>query len=64
MVLVDTQTLDSGDKLTQLNPSLQSLWALTTVIIKPWAGGIARTDEGNFVTSVIPYIADRVGQGI
>ena len=64
VVLVDTQTLDSGDKLTQLNLSLRSLWASTTVIIKPWAGRIARTDEGNFVMSAIPYIADRVGQGI
>ena len=62
--LVDAQTLDSSDRLTQLNLSLRSLWSSTTIVIKPWTGGIARTDDGKFVTSSIPHIADRIGQGI
>ena len=61
---MDTQTLDSSDKLTQLNLSIRSIWASTTVLLKPWAVGIARTDERNFVTSLILTIADRVGQGV
>ena len=61
--LVDAQTLHS-DRLTQLNLSLRPLWSSTTVLIKPWTGGIARTDDGKFVTSSILHIADRIGQGI
>ena len=50
--------------LTQLNLSLRSLWASTTVVIKPWTSGIARTDDGKFVTASILHIADRIGQGL
>ena len=64
VLLVNVQTLDSSDRLTQLNLSLRSLWSSTTVVIKPWTGGIARTDDGKFVTSSIRHIADRIGQGI
>ena len=38
--------------------------ASTTVVIKPWTGGIPRTDDGKFVTASIPQIADRIGQGL
>ena len=42
--------------------SLRSLWSSTTVVIKPWTGGIAWTDDGKFVTASIPHIADRIGK--
>ena len=58
------EVLDSSDMLTQMNLSLRCLWASTTVVIKPWTGGIARTDDGKFVTASIPQIADRIGQGL
>ena len=64
VLLVGAETLDSSDRLTQLNLSLRSLWSSTTVVIKPWTGGIARTDDGKFVTASIPHIADRIGQGL
>ena len=64
VLLVDTKTLDSSDKLTQLNLSLRSLWSLTMVVIKPWNGGIERAEDGMFPTSSIPHIADRISLGI
>ena len=64
VLLVDTKTLDSSDKLTQLNLSLRSLWSSTMVVIKPWSGGIERAIDGMFPTSSIPHIANRISQGI
>jgi hypothetical protein len=63
VLLVGAEVLDSSDVLTQMNLSLRCLWASTTVVIKPWTGGIARTGDGKFVTPSIPQIADRIGQG-
>ena len=48
VLLVDMKTLDSSDKLTQLNLSLRSLWSSTMVVIKPWNGGIERAEDGMF----------------
>ena len=45
VLLVDTRTLNSRDRLTQLNLSLRSLWSSTTVVIKPWSGGIERAED-------------------
>ena len=64
VLLVDTKTLDSRDKLTQMNLSLRSLWSSTMVVIKPWNGGIAKAEDRMFPTSSIPHMADRIGQGI
>ena len=36
VLLVDAKTLDSSDRLTQVNLSLRSLWSSTTVLLKPW----------------------------
>ena len=38
VLMVGAEVLDSSDRLTQLNLSLRSS---TTVVIKPWTGGIA-----------------------
>ena len=64
VLLVDTKTLDSSDKLTQMNLSLRSLWSSTMVVFKPWTRGIARAEDGMFPTSSIPHIADMISQGI
>ena len=64
VLLIDTQTLNSSDRLTQMNLSLRSLWSLTTIVIKPWSGSIDQAEDGMFPTSSIPYIADRIGQGL
>ena len=45
VLLVDRQTLNSSDRLTQLNLSLMSLWSSTTVVIKPWTGSIDRAED-------------------
>jgi hypothetical protein len=45
VLLVNVKALDSGNKLTQLNLSLRSLWSSTMVVIKPWNGGIARAED-------------------
>ena len=63
VLVIDTKTLDSSDKLTQLHLSLRYLWSSTMVVIKPWNGGIKRTKDGMFPTSSIPHIADRISQG-
>ena len=64
VLLVDLKTLDSSNKLTQLNLFLRSLWSSTMVVIKPWSGGIKRAKDGTFPTSSIPHIANRISQGI
>ena len=35
ILLMDAQTLDSRDRLTQVNMCLRSLWSLTTMVLKP-----------------------------
>ena len=57
-----SRSLDSNDALIQMNLSLRCVWASTT--IKPWTGGISRTDDGNFITASIPQIADRIDQAL
>ena len=57
VLLVDAKTLDSSDRLTQMNLSLRSLWSSTMVVLKPWTGwtrGITRAEGGMFPTSSIP----------
>ena len=35
ILLMDAQTLDSSDRLTQVNLCLRSLWSSTTMALKP-----------------------------
>ena len=47
VLLVDAKTLDSSDRLTQMNLSLRPLWSSPMVVLKPWTGrngGIARAE--------------------
>ena len=48
----------------ELNIRLRSLWASTTILLKPWKGGIARAKDGNFATAAITEIAARIDQGL
>ena len=60
--LVNMKTLDSSNKLTQMNLSLRSLWSSTMVVIKPWNGGIERAEDGMFPTSSkAPKVAENPG---
>ena len=63
MLLVDKQTLDSSERLIQVNLCLQSLWSSTIVVLKPWTdktGGIIREQDGTFPTSTLPNITDMI----
>ena len=66
VLIVNTKTLDSSDRLTHVNLSLWSLWSSTTVVLKLWTGktgGIARAEDGMFPTSSIPHIDDMISHG-
>ena len=66
ILLVDAQTLDSSDRLTQVNLCLRFLWSSTTVVLKPWTDktrGIARAQDRMFPTSLIRHIANMIGHG-
>ena len=53
------ETLDSSERLVELNLCLRSMWASTSVVLKPWTG-ITRTQEGSFSGAAIPFIADMI----
>ena len=61
---VGEEVLGSTDSLTQMNLSLRSIWSSTTVVVKPWTGGIPRTSDGKFVTSSSPQIVERLDQAL
>ena len=42
LLLIDQETLDSSEWLVQLNLCLRSMWASTTVVLKPWTGKTGR----------------------
>ena len=48
----------------ELNLRLRSLWASTTILLKPCNGGIPRSKDGKFATAAITEIAVRIDQGI
>ena len=64
VLLIDEEVLSSDTLLTELNIRLRSLWASTTILLKPWNGGIARSKDGNFATATIAEIAARIDQGL
>ena len=57
-------TKRSDTLLTELSIRLRSLWASTTILLKPWNGGIARSKDGNFATATIAENAARIDQGL
>ena len=67
LLLVDKETLDSSDRLVELNLCLRSMWAATTVVLKPWmekTGDIIRTQDGSFPMSAIPVVADMITMAV
>ena len=58
-LLVGEEVLGSTNALTQMNLILRSIWASTTIVVKPWTGGIPRTSDGKFSTASILQIAER-----
>ena len=61
---IDEEVLSSDALLTEMNIRLRSLWASTTVLLKPWNGGLARAKDGNFATTANGEIAARIDQGL
>ena len=57
VLLIDEEVL-SSDAL------LRSLWASTTVLLKPWNGGLARAKDGNLATAAITDLAARIDLGL
>ena len=45
-----------------LNLRMRSSWASTTVIMKPWNGGLPRGNDGNFLMAGVADIALRINQ--
>ena len=62
LVLVDKETLESSDRLAELNLCLRSMWAATAVVLKLWAErtGIIRTQVGSIPIASIPMVADMI----
>ena len=56
LVLLDKRTLVSKEQLEEVNICLRTMWASTSVIIKPWTDRIYvdRTENGFVPTSTIP----------
>ena len=50
--------------LMELNLRFRSLWASTTILLKPWNDGIPRSKDGKFATPAITQIVARIDQGI
>ena len=43
---------------------MRSLWASTSVLIKPWNGGLPRCKDGHFLTTAVGDIAARIDQAL
>ena len=67
LLLVDQETLDSSEQLVELNLCLRSMWASTTMVLKPWTertGDNIRTQDRYFSTAAIPFIADMITMAV
>ena len=64
VLIVDEDTLNSEELLRSLNMRMRSLWASTSVLIKPWNGGLPRCKDGHFLTAAVGDIAARINQAL
>ena len=55
--MIDEETLSSEELLRRFNVRMQSVWASSTIILKPWNGGLPRGADGNFLTLGVADIA-------
>ena len=62
--MIDEETLHSEELLKSLNLRMRSVWASTTIILKPWASGLPRGTDGNFLTLGVADIAKRIDQAL
>ena len=61
-MLVNKDTLESSDRLVEMNLCLRSLWEAKSVVLEPWTdrAGINRTQDGSIPTASIPVVADEM----
>ena len=64
VLVVDEETLHSKELLKSLNLRMRSIYASSTVMIKPWNGGLPRGSDGNFMTAAVGDIALRITQAL
>ena len=64
VLVIDEETLHSEELLRSLNLRMRSVWASTTVILKPWNGGLPRGNDGNFLTAGVADITRRIDQAL
>ena len=53
VLIIDEDTLSSDVLLKDLNMRMRSLWASTSVLLKPWSGGPPRFKDG--ISSPLPF---------
>ena len=63
-LIIAEETLNSAILLKELNMRMRFIWASTSVLIKPWNGGLPRGKDGNFFTAAIGDIAARIDQAL
>ena len=64
VLVIDEETLSSDILRKELNMRMRSLWASTSILIKPWNGGLPRGKDGNFLTAAVGDIPARIDQAL
>ena len=64
LLILDGEELASREPLLKINITLQTLWACTIVLVKPWTSRVKteRRDDGTVPYRMIPDIADEINQ--
>ena len=64
VLIIHEDTLSSDVLLKDLNMRMRSLWASTSVLLKPWNGGLPRYKDGHFLTTAVGDIAAMIDQAL
>ena len=64
VLIVDEETLNYEELLRSLNMRMRLLWASTSLLIKPWNGGLPRGRDGHFLTAAVGDMAERIDQAL
>ena len=62
--LLDQDTLCSDVLLKDMNLHMRSLWASTSVWLKPWNGGLSRCKDSHALTTAVGNIAAKIDQAL
>ena len=64
LIILDVEVLSSRETLLKINITLQTLWACTIVLVKPWTSRVKTElrDDGTVLYRMIPDIADEINQ--